>query len=91
MNYKNTIKKIDINYNVNYNKYHIKIKYAPQIPDIENLKFNVKIVGSSKSILSLGKQETKFILEKIKYKNKIIYVTVERNGEIIKSNEIKLK
>ena len=87
---KNTITKIDIDYNnVNNNKYHIKIKYEPQIPDIKNLKFNVKIIESSK-IFSLDKQKTEFILEE-KYKNKSIYVTVERNGEIIKSNEITLK
>ena len=86
---KNTITKIDINYNINNNKYHIEIKYEPQIPDIKNLKFNVKIIESSK-IFSLDKQKTEFILEE-KYKNKRIYVTVERNGEIIKSNEITLK
>ena len=89
LNLKNTIIKIDINYIVNNNKYHIKIKCLPQIPDIENLKFNLKIVGSSK-IFSIDKQKAEFFLEKIN-KNKSIYVTIERNGEIIKSNEIKLK
>ena len=89
LNLKNTITKIDINYSVNNNKYHIKIKYEPQIPVIKNLKFNINIVDSSK-IISLYKLETEFFLEKI-YKNKSIYVTVERNGELIKSNEITLK
>ena len=89
LNLKNTITKIDINYSVNNNKYHIKIKYEPLIPDIKNLKFNLKIVGSSNMYI-LNKQKTLLILEEI-FKNKSIYVTVERNGEIIKSNEITLK
>ena len=88
LNLKNTITKIDINYSVNDNEYHIKIKCEPQIPDIENLKF--KVFDSSKLIKSLDKQQTEFKLKEI-YKNKSIYVAVERNGEIIKSNKLILK
>ena len=90
LNLKNTITKIDINYSVNDNEYHIKIMCEPQIPDIENLKFKVFDSSKSNSIKSLDKQQTEFKLEEI-YKNKSIYVAVERNGEIIKSNILILK
>ena len=85
---KNTITKINIEYSVvNLKKYQIKIKCDPQIPNIENLKFTIKIDNSD--TISLDKK-TKHILDE-KYKNKIIYATVEVNGENIKSNQIKLE
>ena len=84
---KNTITKVNIEYSVHSKKYQIKIKCDPQIPDIENLKFTIKIDNSD--TISLDKK-TKHTLDE-KYKNKIIYATVEVNGENIKSNQIKLE
>ena len=83
---KNTITKVNIEYSVHSKKYQIKIKCDPQIPDIENLKFTIKIDNSD--IISLDKK-TKHTLDE-KYKNKVIYAIVEVNGENIKSNKIKL-
>ena len=84
---KNTITKVNIEYSVLLKKYQIKIKCDPQIPNIENLKFTIKIDNSD--TISLDKK-TKHTLDE-KYKNKIIYATVEVNGEYIKSKEIKLE
>ena len=89
LNLRNTITKLDIEYSVHDKKYHIKIKCAPQIPNIENLKFTIKLVNSSNPIIS-DKKKTEFYLDE-KYKNKNVYATLEINGEIIKSKEIKLE
>ena len=89
LNLRNTITKLDIEYSVHDKKYHIKIKCAPQIPNIENLKFTIKLVNSSNPIIS-DKKKTEFCLDE-KYKNKNVYATLEINGEIIKSKEIKLE
>ena len=84
---KNTITKVNIEYSVHSKKYQIKIKCDPQIPNIENLKFTIKIDNSD--TISLDKK-TKHTLDE-KYKNKVIYAIVEVNGENIKSNQIKLE
>ena len=58
LNLKNTITKINIEYSVEkLKKYKIKIKCDPQIPDIENLKFTIKIDNSD--TISLDKKTKK--------------------------------
>ena len=86
---KNTIKKINIEYNLDSKKIYIKIICEPKIPNIDNLKFSIKLFNSSKEIIS-DKNRTEFLLDK-KYKNEIIFGTAEVNGEIIRSKEIKLE